>query len=192
MQRRLNKNNQPASHLGSDLLDDEEQIKIVHQMQEQASRQQREIYVIFRYICIAASFLSLVASIHFHIRVTDNTDIIDEKEGISAVIRILHASVSGWLHNVTPRITDPSNSTKSYYWTVLGASIANICFTCIGLNLTTTGNDNVTNNGDHLHPALLLGNAIMLVVAYFIRYDALKSTNDVKALQESMYRFKSL
>lgn len=171
-----------------ELLDQVEQEKIVKEMNEQANRQEREIYNTFRIVCIAASFISLMVAANVHLggrvglAMTLNAEFI---------VRFLHAFLSGWLHCITPRVCEPGQETKQLIWRVYPFIGANFTVAFLGYFSTTVildGSDVVS----FVHPTLLLGNAITLALACFIRWEAANSRLALHELQSSMYRFKSL
>lgn len=191
-------------------LDQDDQAALIRDLQTQAAQQQEMLYFIFKFLCTAASFASVVAALWVTIEHDDNEirEELQQEIGTTPMAWVwIHAVLSLFLHSIasnrsrsiranydftSTRAADDSSKIGSrptmMLWTAL------ILLTANGALWWWTTSDNNSGNGSTklLHAGLLLGNVTTLVLGWLLQVDAQSTREAMAELEASKYRHKEL
>jgi len=158
-------------------LDEDDQTKLIDELQTQSKRQQEENQNIFRYLCIAASVTSF-----FVVAFVDRRD---TTQSMTRFFRWIHASMAVAMYYVSFRALSVFRLSMTTYTPMF----VYLIMTALALFAARKSSLDETI---FLHQGLALANILVFGGALFLRWDEHSTKQSFRELRESQYRFKSL
>ena len=173
----------------AELIDRDEQDKLVEELRVESEKQQAQIERIFGYLGRVAAVLSLLLALLVQVRQTTPTT-------AAVLLGWTHALLAALLHfNATgsSKITSSSlphdPTTPSLAWNIIGPLFLSALVAGFGLFVARRRND---EDRIRFHYSLLLSNLVVLLGAMWVRHERFQSEQSIRRLHAAKYHYKSL
>ena len=166
-----------------EFLDEDDQTKLIDELQAQSQKQQSEIQFMFLILCVAASVASFFVTAW-----VDRRDHHDTSWTLSPprVLRWIHAVMAIGMFYVSFRVLTAVSKLSMTTYAPVFLYVLLTAFALFGAR--TFYKDETV----FLHQGLALANILVFGGALFLRWDEHSMKQSFKELKESQYRFKSL
>ena len=171
-------------------LDQDDQVRLIQQLRSENMQQQASINQVFGYLCITAAVVLVLSVLYldqWHLGGKRNN-------GASQLLRVLsvsHGVSSAWLHVMTPRLTQPRQAAGLAFQTAavvdMGVAVS-VLWAC----RSSSWNDHDDETLLWMHYGIFASNALVVLAAVLLRWDAASTDKAFTDLMQAQYRFKSL
>jgi hypothetical protein len=182
-------------------LDENDQARIVDQLQAESAHQQESIYRLFRYLCLLTVVLILLITIyldqwHVSVLVQSNAPAgaaAGGGSGLSLIpilrpLSVIHGGLSAGLQGLAPPLTQPQQNSSMVYRILLTTMMGVAAITIWASRQVADLDDTIL----WTHYGIVGSNAFLLVLALLLRRDNEATEKVMKELVHAQYRFKSL
>ena len=170
-------------------LDEDDQMRIILQLRDQADQQQASILRTFRYLCYVASVVVLLSVLYFDqwhlsssLSLTDNS--------LSKLVRpclLGHGMCSALLHGNSPTLT-----TGTKVGAIFRLSVAMDLLVATSALWLTRRFINEDETLLWMHYGILVSNGFVVMVALLLKMDSASTDKAFTDLMGAKYRYKSL
>lgn len=168
-----------------ELLDQDDQEKLVQKLQAESAKQQEQIETLFGGLCRVVALIALLSALLVQRRASV------EVSGAVLQLRWAHAALAALLHWNTPVLMARNDGSGSIplSWRIYKPAAASVLVAAVALFLARRADD---SDSLHLHYGLILSNGAIAATAAYLRRERNLSEKSVDDLRASKYRYKSL
>lgn len=163
------------------VMDEDEQDRLIQQIQLENSQQQAKMDRIFGYICVTGAVFSLLVGLFVELRQMSRHHSADVR-----VANGMHVCLSVVLHINSCAFLKQDASQFAKVFIPMGI---NALLTVVGLFLARRRQD---DDRLHVHHSLLVGNLIVIAMGLWLRREQRLTLGSIHDLQSAKYHFKSL
>jgi hypothetical protein len=168
-------------------LDEDDQAKLIHQLQAEAVRQEESIREVFRLLCQIAAVVVVLSTLYmdqWHISVSAAAP--QALAPLTRLASLTHGLCAAVLHSLLPRLTAAAGPASRLLRLV---GVADVVAAVFALWVARRSADDVLLN---VHYGFLASNVLVGGVGLWLQWDRQTSDHAVQDLRQAQYRYKSL
>lgn len=175
-------------------LDQDDQARLIQQLRAENTQHQASIEQVFGYLCITAAVVLLLSVLYldqWHLataRVAKRSVVDSQYLPVLRALSVSHGISSALLHATTPRLTRPRQAAGLAFQMAAAVDMgvaASVLWAC-----RSWSSDDETLLW--MHYGILASNALVVLAAVLLRWDAASTDKAFADLIQAQYRFKSL
>jgi hypothetical protein len=171
-----------------EFLDEDDQERVVKDLQEENDKQQEQMQRVFGVLCAAVAIISMLTTLLVHRRDTTATAATTMAAATGRQLRWIHATLATWLDLQSPSVCG-SASAGALFWKVTAPAAASFLVAGGALYYARKVG---SEESIWLHYGLLANNAMVLVMAFALRWDREATNKALQNLKKAKYNYKSL